>query len=86
MARLLAAGHRVKLIALRLLLPASPEKLERELEGVRRVLVVEQSHGGQFYRYLRSYYEIPLETRTLGRPGPLPITPGEIVRKVVDWS
>jgi 2-oxoglutarate ferredoxin oxidoreductase subunit alpha len=85
-ARLLAAGHRVKLIALRLLLPASPEKLERELEGVRRVLVVEQSHGGQFYRYLRSYYEIPLETRTLGRPGPLPITPGEIVRKVVDWS
>jgi 2-oxoglutarate ferredoxin oxidoreductase subunit alpha len=76
----------VKIIALRLLLPASPEKLARELEGVSRVLIVEQSHSQQFLLYLRAYYDIAAEVRTLARPGPLPITPSEIVEKIEHWS
>ena len=40
--------------ALRLLLPASPDKLARALAGVDRALVVEQTHGRQFHRYLRA--------------------------------
>jgi 2-oxoglutarate ferredoxin oxidoreductase subunit alpha len=84
--RLFARGHSVRVIALRLLLPASPEKLAAALDGVTRVLVLEQSHGRQFHRYLRAYYDITAETRTLARPGPLPITPGEIVAEMESWS
>ena len=76
----------MKVIALRLLLPASPEKLARELEGVSRVLIVEQSHSGQFCLYLRAYYDIRGATRSLVRPGPLPITPAEIVGEIENWS
>lgn len=85
-ARLRSGGCDVKVIALRLLLPASPDKLARELKGVTRVLIVEQSHSGQFYRYLRAFYDIDAETRTLARPGPLPITPAEIVDRIENWS
>ena len=84
--RLEARGEQVKIIAIRLLLPASPGKLAAALEGVERVLVVEQSHGRQFYRYLRAYYDIPADAISEARPGPLPITPGEIVRHYETWS
>ena len=86
MDRLEARGEKVKVIALRLLLPASPDKLDAALAGVKRVLVVEQSHGKQFYRYLRAFYELPEATLSEARPGPLPITPGEIVQHYENWS
>jgi 2-oxoglutarate ferredoxin oxidoreductase subunit alpha len=76
-------GGRAKLISLRLLSPAQPERLKKALEGVRRVLVVEQNHSGQFLRYLRSEYELPAEVRSLRRPGPLPFRPEEIYREIV---
>jgi 2-oxoglutarate ferredoxin oxidoreductase subunit alpha len=75
-------GGRAKLISLRLLSPAQPERLKKALEGVKRVLVVEQNHSGQFLRYLRSEYELPAEVRSLRRPGPLPFRPDEIYREV----
>jgi 2-oxoglutarate ferredoxin oxidoreductase subunit alpha len=84
--RLGARGLPLRVVALRLLLPASPAKLAAALEGITRVLVVEQSHGRQFYHYLRAFYDISAETRVLARPGPLPITPGEIVARVENWS
>ncbi|MFC1688734.1 2-oxoacid:acceptor oxidoreductase subunit alpha [Pseudomonadota bacterium] len=84
--RLESRGRNVKVVALRLLLPASPDKLLRELEGVDRVLIVEQSHSRQFYRYLRAYYDMAADTRLLARPGPLPITPAEIVGQIENWS
>jgi 2-oxoglutarate ferredoxin oxidoreductase subunit alpha len=65
------------------LAPAQPERLAAALEGVKRVLVVEQTHSAQFYRYLRSFYELPRETRVFHRPGPLPMRPGEIHNKIV---
>jgi 2-oxoglutarate ferredoxin oxidoreductase subunit alpha len=83
--RLRDQGHAIRVIALRLLLPASPEQLAAALQGVTRVLVVEQSHGRQFLRYLRAWYDIAAETRSLARPGPLPITPGEIVAQIEEW-
>jgi 2-oxoglutarate ferredoxin oxidoreductase subunit alpha len=67
-----------KLISLRLLSPAQPAKLKKALEGVKRVLVVEQNHSGQFLRYLRAEYELPAEVKSLRRPGPLPFRPEEI--------
>ncbi|MGB7452399.1 MAG: 2-oxoacid:acceptor oxidoreductase subunit alpha [Lysobacterales bacterium] len=84
--RLASGGEAVKVIAIRLLLPASPEKLAAELQDVKRVLVVEQSHSRQFYLYLRSFYDIAADTRVLARPGPLLITPGEIVKNIQEWS
>ncbi len=71
--------RKIKLISLRLLSPAQPERLKRALEGVKRVLVVEQNHSGQFLRYLRSEYDLPGEVRSLRRPGPLPFRPEEIL-------
>ena len=72
----------VKFISLRLLSPAQPARLKKALEGVKRVLVVEQNHSGQFLRYLRSEYaalrELPGEVKSLRRPGPLPFRPEEI--------
>ncbi len=71
-----------KLISLRLLAPAQPERLKRALQGVQRVLVVEQNHGGQFLRYLKSEYELPAQVKSLRRPGPLPFRPEEIAREL----
>ena len=84
--RLGRAGQDIKVISIRLLLPASPEKLAAELHDVTRVLVVEQSHSRQFHLYLRAYYDIAAEARTFARPGPLPISPGEIVQQIENWS
>jgi 2-oxoglutarate ferredoxin oxidoreductase subunit alpha len=83
LARARADGIDAKLVSLRLLAPARPERFAAALEGVNRVLVVEQTHSGQFYRYLRSSYELPRKTRVFHRPGPLPMRPGEILGKIV---
>jgi 2-oxoglutarate ferredoxin oxidoreductase subunit alpha len=72
------AGKPIKLVSLRLLSPAQPTRLKKILEGVNRVIVVEQNHSGQFLRYLRSEYTLPGEVRSLRRPGPLPFRPEEI--------
>jgi len=84
--RLRNRGVAVKVLALRLLLPASPDKLATALSGARKALVVEQSHSQQFYRYLRAWYELGMEIDVLARPGPLPISPGEIVTRIESWS
>lgn len=84
--RLEAGGRPVRVIALRLLLPARREHLAAALDGVERVLVVEQSHGRQFYRYLRAHYDLDAEVRVLARPGPLLFTPGEVVERIEAWE
>ncbi len=53
--------------------------------GVKRILVVEQTHGGQFHKYLRAHYDLPAPVRVFNRPGPLPITAGEIHRAITEW-
>jgi 2-oxoglutarate/2-oxoacid ferredoxin oxidoreductase subunit alpha len=83
--RLRRDGMNLRLIAPRLLLPVQPERLKAALAGVKRALVIEQSHGAQFHRYLRAHYDLPTEVRVLNRPGPLPIRPSEIVEAVKGW-
>jgi 2-oxoglutarate ferredoxin oxidoreductase subunit alpha len=72
-----AEGIKVKLIALRLMSPTQPALLAKALEGVKRLLVIEQSHSGQFWRYLRAHYDLPSDVVSIPRPGPLPIRPAE---------
>jgi 2-oxoglutarate ferredoxin oxidoreductase subunit alpha len=85
LARLKEQGVRARLIALRLLAPIRPKQLSAALAGVARVLVIEQNHGGQLYRYLRSMYDLP-RTAAYHRPGPLPLRPGELAKAIADWA
>ena len=84
--RFRASGGRARLVSIRLISPVRPEQLAAALDGVARVLVVEQSHGAQFHRYLRAHYDLPGSVRAFHRPGPLPIRPNEIFRQLADWS
>ena len=85
-ARARAEGLKARLVSLRLLAPAQPDRLKQALQGVKRVLVVEQSFSGQFYRYLRAEYDLPGEVQSLRRPGPLPFRPDEIHQLLLKWS
>ena len=85
-ARAAAQGVHVKLIALRLLAPAQPERLALALAGVKRVLVVEQNHGAQLYRYLRAMYDLPGRPASFHRPGPLPLRPAELTGAIIEWQ
>jgi len=85
LARLAEQGVKVRLVALRLLAPALPERLAEALEGVSRVLVVEQNHSAQLFRYLRSMYDLPGKPTSFHRPGPLPMRPGELAKVILEW-
>jgi len=86
LSRLREQGDDIRLISLRLLAPERPRQMAAALEGVERLLVVEQSHSRQFYRYLRSVYDLPADVRVLNRPGPLPFRPDEIMRRLAEWE
>jgi len=80
-----ADGIKVRMVAPRLLAPVQPERLAAALKGVKRILAVEQTHGAQFSKFLRAHYDLPAPMRMLSRPGPLPITGGEIHRAIAEW-
>jgi 2-oxoglutarate/2-oxoacid ferredoxin oxidoreductase subunit alpha len=84
-ARARADGHRLRLIVLRLLAPLQQKHFDSALDGVHQVLVVEQNHGAQLFRYLRGHLDLPAKPASFHRPGPLPLRPGELHRALVDW-
>lgn len=81
-----ADGIAARLVAMRLLAPARPARLAAALDGVDRILVVDQTHSGQFHRHLRAHYDLPGEVRSFHRPGPLTIGPAEILDAIKQWS
>jgi 2-oxoglutarate ferredoxin oxidoreductase subunit alpha len=85
-ARAADSGCPVRLVALRLLAPALPERMDEALRGVKRVLVVEQNQGAQLFRYLRAMYDLPGRPASFHRPGPLPLRPGELAGAIVQWQ
>jgi 2-oxoglutarate/2-oxoacid ferredoxin oxidoreductase subunit alpha len=85
-ARAEARGCSVRVIALRLLAPIQSARLAEALKGVKRVLIVEQNHGAQLYRYLRGVADLPGQPRSYHRPGPLPLRPGELADVILEWS
>ena len=62
-----------------------PAQFAAAIEGKSRLLIVEQTHAAQFYRYLRAHYDLPKDVRVLHRPGPLPIRPSEIHQAIIAW-
>ncbi|ODS70821.1 MAG: 2-oxoglutarate synthase [Bordetella sp. SCN 67-23] len=85
LARLAQQDVAVRLVALRLLAPALPERLAEALAGVDRVLVVEQNHTAQLFRYLRAMYDLPGKPASFHGPGPLPMRPGELAKVILEW-
>jgi len=84
--RLENEGQKIKLISMRLLSPALPDKFNEAMAGVKKALVVEQTHSKQFYRYLRSEFDLPQDTTVLAKPGPLPFRPNEIVKHIKELA
>jgi 2-oxoglutarate ferredoxin oxidoreductase subunit alpha len=78
-------SSKLKLIALRLLLPVRQEDMAAALDGIDRLLVIEQNHTGQLYRFLRAWYDLPADVDTVHRPGPSVFRPGEIAKKINEW-
>ncbi len=83
--KLSAEGVSVKLVALRLIAPFMKDNFLKALEGTRRILVLEQTHSGQFHQYLRAQCDLPAEVRHFHRPGPHLIGPEEICTQIRDW-
>jgi 2-oxoglutarate ferredoxin oxidoreductase subunit alpha len=81
-----ADGVAARLISLRLLAPLPVQPLLAALQGVSRVLVVEQNASAQLHKYLRAECDLPGRVTSLHRPGALQFTPGEIRRHLVEWS
>ncbi|MEW8027198.1 MAG: 2-oxoacid:acceptor oxidoreductase subunit alpha [Candidatus Thiodiazotropha sp.] len=78
--KLIQQGRDVRIIAIRLLAPLQGQKLSQAIEGANRILVVEQNHGGQLFRYLRAQGVLPEQAESLAQPGPLPLRSGRIIR------
>lgn len=81
-AALAPEGISVRIIAPRLLMPTQPDRMAEALEGVEAALVVEQSHGAQFFHYIRAFYAPECELHSMARPGPLPIRPGDVINTI----
>ena len=79
-------GLAIRLVSIRLLAPLQPERMQAALAGVERLLVVEQNQSGQFYRYLRSEFDLPARTSSLRKPGAQQFQPQEVFRYLMDWS
>ena len=86
LARARASGIKTRLVAMRLIAPARPEQMAAALKGVKKLLVVEQSHSGQFLGYLKSNYDLPAPPHSLRHPGPLAIRPSEVCDVLSSWS
>ncbi|HEX7436172.1 MAG TPA: 2-oxoacid:acceptor oxidoreductase subunit alpha [Caldimonas sp.] len=84
-ARASAHGVKLRLVALRLLAPLLSHELDAALAGVARVIVVEQNHGAQLFRWLRAMHDLPGRPASFHRPGPLPLRPGELTEALLDW-
>jgi 2-oxoglutarate ferredoxin oxidoreductase subunit alpha len=85
--RLAAAdGVSARLVSLRLLAPLPVPQLLAALAGAERVVVIEQNHTAQLYRYLRAECDLPGTVTSLHRPGALQFSPGEIRRHLLEWS
>jgi 2-oxoglutarate ferredoxin oxidoreductase subunit alpha len=80
--RMAAAGRPLRVIGLRVLSPLPIDAISHALQGVRRIIVVEQNHGAQLYHYLLGQKAIPPAAESVARPGPLPYRPSEIASYV----
>ena len=77
-----AEGLKVKALVPKLLYPFAEDVYQDFFASVRRGLVVEQSHQGQFFRVMRMFVDVPKGVESLARSGSNPFLPDEIVARV----
>lgn len=75
-------GVKVKLLVPILVYPVAEEIYTDFFAGVKKGLVVEQSHQGQLYRILRMFVNMPDGIESLCKSGSNPILAIEIVRRL----
>lgn len=73
-----ARGESVAAFVPRMLYPFPKKDFEKFLASVGRLMVVELSYTAQFYRYLRSFMNLPEQTRVYKRSGGKPLTAREV--------
>ncbi len=78
-------GERLRLISLRLISPAQPDRLAKALAGCGRIMVIEQSQMAQFFGHLKAQFDLPIHADLYARPGPQPFRADEIAAKLEDW-
>ena len=78
-ARMNAQGAGIAAFVPRILAPLPLEALNAFLHACSRVLIVETSFAGQFHRYLRSFVDLPRDTRVLARSGGKALAVAEII-------
>ena len=79
-------GTPARTIALRLLAPLQTEALAQALAECERVVVVEQNHGAQLYRYLRAQMDFQQPVHSYAMAGPVPLNAQHIAQFVAEVS
>jgi 2-oxoglutarate ferredoxin oxidoreductase subunit alpha len=80
--RLSATGISTRTISLRLLAPLQKEALAEALRGCEQVVVIEQNHSAQLFRYLRGAMDFPAPASSCSLPGPVPLDPGDVMKHI----
>jgi 2-oxoglutarate ferredoxin oxidoreductase subunit alpha len=75
-------GMKVKLLIPLLLYPVAEEIYTDFFAGLKKGLVIEQSHQGQLYRILRMFVDVPHGVESLCKSGANPILAEEIVNRL----
>ncbi len=79
-------GIEIKLISMRLIAPFPKDALLNALQGAKDILVIDQTHAGQFHQYLRAQCDLPGNVKNFHRAGPRVISPAEISAQIRDWN
>jgi 2-oxoglutarate ferredoxin oxidoreductase subunit alpha len=80
-------GIAARLISIRLLSPPQVNRFAAAIDGISRIMVLEQSHSQQFHRYLWANFHdhLPRNMLVVSQPGPLPLRPGQVLKHLVEW-
>ncbi|MEH6610203.1 MAG: 2-oxoacid:acceptor oxidoreductase subunit alpha [Halioglobus sp.] len=77
-------GVDTRVISLRLLAPLQKAALAEALTGCDWLIVVEQNHGGQLFRYLKGEMEFQQKVRSYAMAGPVPLSSHNIALRVME--
>ena len=77
----LGLQHKVSICIPEIIHPL-PTAVERFVQSVKRLLVVELNYSGQLYHYLRSQTHLPAKSVTFARPGGSPFSRAEISQQI----
>ncbi|HYK43134.1 MAG TPA: hypothetical protein VE007_12155 [Thermoanaerobaculia bacterium] len=77
-----ANGESVAAFVPQMIYPFPKRDFERFLEQVDELLVIELSYTAQFYKYLRTFMDLPANTRVFKRSGGKELTVAEVLAEV----